>query len=250
MNIQTFEIRKFINGTEVVLYPTLIDIRGKKYLIDCGYEETFKEFVAGLAHLGVAITDLYAILISHDDIDHLGALTLFKDKNPDLIVYSSSVEEPSVSGKVKSERLQQAENSLATLPEEYKTWALQFINQLKGIKRINVDVVLEENDKIENEIDVIFTPGHTKGHISFYAPLDRTLIANDAIVIEEGNFEIANPAFTLDLKQAIQSVEKIKALAMEKMICYHGGVVENNISEKLDDLINKYKTAPSGNLQE
>jgi glyoxylase-like metal-dependent hydrolase (beta-lactamase superfamily II) len=213
MNIQTFEIRKFINGNEVILYPTLIEVNDKKYLIDCGYEETFAEFVVGLNNLGVEITNLHALLISHDDIDHLGALLQFKGKNPDLIIYSSSVEEPYISGKIKSERLQQAENSLLTLPEEYKSWALQFTNQLNGIKRTKVDFVLEDKDKIENEIEVVFTPGHTKGHISFYVPSKRTLIANDAIVIEEGRFEIANPTFTLDLKQAIQSVEKIKELA-------------------------------------
>jgi glyoxylase-like metal-dependent hydrolase (beta-lactamase superfamily II) len=245
MNIQTFQIRKFISGNEVILYPTLIEINNKKYLIDCGYEETFEEFVVGLINLGVEITDLHAILISHDDIDHLGALTLFKGKNQDLIIYSSSVEKPYISGKLKSERLQQAEDSLSTLSEEYKTWALQFINQLRRIKRIEVDSVLEDKDKIDNEIEVIFTPGHTKGHISFYIPSKRTLIANDAIVIEEGRFEIANPTFTLNLKQAIQSVEKIKGLAAERIICYHGGVAEDNISEKLADLINKYKTTPN-----
>src|SRR4028118_1009424 len=150
MKIQTFEIRKFIIGNEVILYPTLIEINNKKYLIDCGYEETFKEFVVGLINLGVEITDLHAILISHDDIDHLGALTLFKGKNQDLIIYSSSVEEPYISGKLKSERLQQAEDSLSTLSEEYKTWALQFTNQLRRIKRIEVDSVLEDKDKIDN----------------------------------------------------------------------------------------------------
>ena len=245
MNIQTFEIRKFINGNEVILYPTLIEVNDKKYLIDCGYEETFAEFVVGLNNLGVEITDLHALLISHDDIDHLGALLQFKGKNPDLIIYSSSVEEPYISGKIKSERLQQAENSLLTLPEEYKSWALQFTNQLNGIKRTKVDFVLEDKDKIENEIEVVFTPGHTKGHISFYIPSKRTLIANDAIVIEEGRFEIANPTFTLDLKQAIQSVEKIKGLAAERIICYHGGVTEDNVIKNLDDLINKYKITPN-----
>ncbi|MDB5242038.1 MAG: beta-lactamase [Spirosoma sp.] len=237
-----------MGGNEVILYPTLIEINNKKYLIDCGYEETFAEFVAGLNNLGVEITDLHAILISHDDIDHLGALTLFKSKNPNLLIYSSRVEEPYISGKVKSERLQQAEDSLSTLPEEYKPWALQFIDRLKTIKRTDVDLLLEDRDKIENEIDVVFTPGHTKGHISFYIPSQRTLIANDAIVIEEGRFEIANPAFTLDLKQAIQSVEKIKELVVKKIICYHGGVTEDNISEKLADLLDRYKTLPNTSL--
>jgi glyoxylase-like metal-dependent hydrolase (beta-lactamase superfamily II) len=88
----------------------VIQVNNKNYLIDCGYEETFDEFVSVLNTLGIFINDLHAILISHDDIDHLGALHLFKSINKDLLIYCSKIEEPSVSGKIKSERLNQAEN--------------------------------------------------------------------------------------------------------------------------------------------
>jgi len=244
MKIQTFRIYKQIDHNEVILNPTLLNIKGKNYLVDCGYEETFPEFLTELRNIGVELTDLYAILISHDDIDHLGALRLFKDKNPDLIIYSSEIEEPSVSGKIKSERLEQAEQSLLKLPHEHKSWAYQFINQLKSIKRIQVDAILKDRDKIEEEVEVIFTPGHTKGHISFYIPGEKTLIANDALVIENDHFDIANPMFTLDKGQALKSVELIRELQAEKIICYHGGIANDNISQKLTDLINRYKNPP------
>src|SRR5690349_7635043 len=230
MKIQTFKIQKQINDTEVILYPTLLETDGKFFLVDCGYEETFSEFITELNKLGVTVDNLYAILVSHDDIDHLGALKLFKDKNPNLLVYSSEIEEPSISGKVKSERLDQAEQSLLTLPEKHKPWANQFINQLKSIKRVSVDVVLKHRDKISDELEVILTPGHTKGHISFFIPSEKILIANDAIVLEFDEFNIANPAFTLDMNQAITSVELINELNPEKIVCYHGGVAVGNIS--------------------
>ena len=241
MKIQTFKIQKQINDAEVILYPTLLETDGKFFLVDCGYEETFSELITELNKLGVTVDNLYAILVSHDDIDHLGALKLFKDKNPNLLVYSSEIEEPSISGKVKSERLDQAEQSLLTLPEEYKQWANQFINQLKSIKRVSVDVVLKHREKIGDELEVILTPGHTKGHISFFIPSEKILIANDAIVLEFDEFNIANPAFTLDMNQAITSVELINELNPEKIVCYHGGVAVGNISNKLTSLINKYK---------
>jgi len=241
MKIQTFLIKKQIDNNEVILYPTLLNIKGKNYLVDCGYEDTFPEFITELRNLGVEIADLYAILISHDDIDHIGALKLFKDKNPDIIIYSSEIEEPSVSGKIKSERLEQAEQSLLILPQEHKSWALQFIKQLKSIKRIQVDAILKDRDKIDEEVEVIFTPGHTKGHLSFYISSEKTLIANDALVIENGNFDLANPMFTLDMEQAVKSVELIRDLQAETIICYHGGIAKGDISEKLTDLLNRYK---------
>jgi len=241
MRIETFEIRKDLYGYEVVLYPTVIEINGKIYLIDCGYEETFEEFTIGLRNLNIEIQDLHAILISHDDIDHIGALSLFKSNNPNIIIYCSYIEEQSITGKIKSERLEQAENSLFTLPENDRKWANQFIQELKKIKRIGVDRVLEDCEWIDEKIQVIFTPGHTKGHISFFLPSDKILIANDAIVIEENTLDIANPSFVLDKYNAIKSVIRIKELLPNKMICYHGGVIEDNLTEKLNELINKYK---------
>lgn len=241
MNIQTLHIKKEVNGSEVIICPTLLTIKGEHFLIDCGYEETFTELVAALDKLGIAVTDLYMLLISHDDIDHLGAVTLLKAQHPGLLVYCSDVEEASVAGAVKSERLEQAERSLDVLPPEYLPWARQFIQQLQQIKRVKPDGIFTDGEWIEEELQVIATPGHTKGHVSFYIPEQQTVIACDALVIENKEFEIANPQFTLDLPQALQSVMRIKALKPEKVICYHGGIMQSNVDERLRQLIEKYE---------
>jgi glyoxylase-like metal-dependent hydrolase (beta-lactamase superfamily II) len=239
MKITTFKIEKTIYSIQVTLFPTVVQVKNKNFLIDCGYEETFDEFVTALEAVGIPLTDLHAIIISHDDIDHLGALHLFKKANKDLKVYSSLTEEPSVSGKIKSERLIQAEKSLENLPENYKEWAKNFIIQLNNIQRVPVDQTLRENDRILDELIVINTPGHTKGHISIYIPSENTVIANDAIVIEEEELNIANPQFTLDLPEAVNSVEKIRDLKPLKLICYHGGILTNDLENKLNNLLAK-----------
>lgn len=248
MKVITFKIEKVLANQQVALYPTVIQVDSRNYLIDCGYEETFDEFVAALQGHGIAVEDLYAIIISHDDIDHLGALHLFKSKNKGLLIYCSKIEAPSVSGKIKSERLVQAENSLLLMPDEHKKWATDFIQQLRLIQRFEADQTLEDNDTIEQGLVVISTPGHTKGHISLYIPADATIIANDAVVLEGDRLNIANPAFTLDIHQAVKSLEKIRDLKPEKLICYHGGVVKANLQEKLNALILKYKTMLNKNF--
>lgn len=225
---------------QVILHPTLLTISGKYYLIDCGYEETFDELVQHLQQMGIAVTDLYALLISHDDIDHLGAVALLKAQHPGLLVYCSDVEEASVSGAIKSERLEQAERSLEVLPPEHLPWARQFVQQLKQIKRIQPEGTFTDGEWIEEEVQVIATPGHTKGHVSFYIPSEQTVIACDAVVVENESLNIANPQFTLDLPKAVQSVDLLKTLKPEKLICYHGGVVREDVDEKLQELIEKY----------
>ena len=238
MQILHFNISKKIQHAEVNLFPSVIIIGNEVYLVDCGYEETYDEFVNALEELG--IPSLTGIIISHDDIDHLGALSKFKESDPSIKVYCSEIERNSIEGIIPSERLIQAENSLPHLPEEYKSWALGFIQQLKSIQRITIDIALHEGDLIADQIEVIHTPGHTSGHISLYIPSQKTLIANDALVIENGEFNIANPQFCLDLNNAIASVKKIRRLAPRKVICYHGGIMENEVDEKLQKLLDKF----------
>lgn len=241
MNIEVLKIEKVIGNEHVVLYPTLLQINGKNYLVDCGYEETITELESALKAISIDLKDLIGVIITHDDHDHLGGLNFLKQKNRALKVFCGEFEKDSVSGLIKSERLVQAESFFDSLPDESKSWASDFIGQLKKVKRFDVDRVFKDNDVFENEIIVIHTPGHTKGHISLFCPEEKIFIAGDAVVIENGAFNIANPGFTLDMNQAIKSVEKIIGLAPRKIICYHGGTMVEKIIENLKILIDKYK---------
>ena len=89
------------------------------------------------------------------------------------------------------------------------------------------------------------TPGHTPGHISIYFPKNKILIANDAVVVENDELEIANPQFALDLSQAIESVRKISLLDIDRLFCYHSGVVDRDVKKKLIKLLNKYQQHPN-----
>ncbi|WP_410880001.1 MBL fold metallo-hydrolase [Myroides sp. DW712] len=241
MNIQTFNIEKDIEGQSIVLSPTVIQQDNFTLLVDCGYEETFDEFKTALAELGMPIQSLDAIFISHDDIDHLGALSLFLAENPNLQIYASAVEKDAIEGTIPSERLVQAETSLPFMPDEYRPWAEHFITRLKKIKRAKVHHTFQSGDFVLKNLQVIATPGHTKGHISLFDPQTKTLIANDALVIEEGKLNIANPQFTLDMQQAILSVKKIQALQPHVIICYHGGILKEEIERQLEMLLNQYE---------
>lgn len=241
MQILHFLIEQEINGQAISLFPTVIKTEKEVLLIDCGYEETFEKFKIALAQLAISIQSIDAIFISHDDIDHLGALSYFLAENPKIQVYASTIEKSSIIGETKSERLVQAEVSLAHLPVAYRDWAESFINQLKNIKRTKVDQTFEGGDFVLENLQVIYTPGHTKGHVSLFDVQNKVLIANDALVIEEGNLNIASPQFTLDLPQAVLSVKKIKDLQPKTIICYHGGILETAIEEQLEQLILKYE---------
>ncbi|MFD0699719.1 MBL fold metallo-hydrolase [Myroides pelagicus] len=241
MNIDILNINaQSADGEQTIFNPVVVGFAdGTSYLIDCGFTYNFPEFKKELSSLGLMVADLTGIIISHDDIDHLEGLHCFKEEYVSLEVISSDVEAGSVSGVVASERLLQVKESLERVPEQMKQWVRDFICQLSDIKRFDVDRVLVDGQMFKETLQVIATPGHTKGHISFFDLDSKTFIAADSIVVEGGEFNIANPQFTLDMEAALVSVEKIKALKPSRVICYHGGVVEDEIDEKLDRLLAK-----------
>lgn len=243
MNIDILSINaKSAEGKATVFTPVVVGFAdGTSYLIDCGFTYNFKEFKQELISLGLMIADLKGIIISHDDIDHVEGLHCFKEEYVSLEVIASSIESDSVSGKIESERLLQVRESFAHVSTEMKERVREFVGQLEMIKRFEVDSTLEDGQIFKDTLQVIATPGHTKGHLSFFDLDSKTLIASDAIVVENGEFDIANPQFALDMVAALASVEKIKALKPNRVICYHGGVVEDGIEEKLERLLDKYR---------
>lgn len=243
MRIEILEINaQSPEGLPAIFSPTLVRFKDhSNYLIDCGFTYNYPEFKNELDKYGVSIADLTGVIISHDDIDHLEGLYCFKQENPAIKVISSDIEADSVAGVVPAERLMQVEASLNFSPLEMKPMMEGFVKELNAIKRFPVDSTLKDNEVLNDTLVVIATPGHTKGHISFYDTESKTLIAADAIVLEDGEFNIANPQFTLDMDAALASVARIKALQPKRIICYHGGVVENDIQEKLQRLLDRYK---------
>lgn len=241
MELIVLKIQKEIDGENVVLHPVLLKRECRSFLVDCGYEETFDVLQALLELSGVGHDNLTGVIITHDDHDHLGSLKLLKQHYAGLKVYCGVHEVESVTGAVNSERLQQAESLLDAMPEDRRGWALGFIQRLRSVQRVEVDRGLEDKELFEQEVVVVHTPGHTRGHISLFYPKDGILVAGDALVVENGNFEIANPSYTLDMKAAVESVERIRSLNPKMVICYHGGMIDSNVDEKLVSLIERYK---------
>ena len=240
MQVLSLEIKIPQSNQEIVLYPAVLKSPDEVLLIDCGYAGSAALISQQLEIYNLNLKDLTGIIISHDDIDHVGGLYELKEINPTVKIYASKTEAPYLSGAQKSLRLKQAEDLYNVLPEQDKSWALAFQQDLKAIRRIPVDKTFGFDSAYSENVKIINTPGHTPGHISIYLPASKTLIANDAVVYQDGELEIANPQFTLDLSQAIDSVKKIARLEIEKLLCYHGGTVTGNISEKLTNLLYKY----------
>lgn len=175
------------------------------------------------------------IIITHHDYDHMGALAEFKRKYPKVKVLASEEDVPYIDGSKKSLRLQQAENIYDSLSENEKVEADHFHKMLQSIESCNVDIKLKDRDYFDccGGIGILATPGHMPGHISIYHKESKSLITGDALVVENGELVIAVPQYTLDMKEAQNSVKKFLDYDIERIICYHGGIFENEIRDAL-----------------
>ncbi|WP_195429798.1 MBL fold metallo-hydrolase [Clostridium sp. D46t1_190503_E9] len=236
MNIVTvLDVNFEYGGTVNTIFPVILSDNNNMILIDCGYQNFLPLIEECAGKKEIELNKLTKIIITHHDYDHMGSLADFKRKYPNIEVLSSYIESRYISGEEKSLRLKQAEFIYDTIPEEDKEEARNFQHMLESIENVKVDTVLKDKEKLEwcGGMEIIETPGHMPGHISIYLKESKTLIAGDALVIEDNKLAIANPQYTLDMEKARNSIMKLLNYDIEKIICYHGGIYRKNIRESL-----------------
>lgn len=169
----------------------------------------------------IDLSNLTKLIIIHHDFDHMGSAADLKLKYSNIQILASLKDEKYISAKEKSLRLQQAESIYDNLTEERKDEALNFHKLLESIDNVDIDITCDTFDWC-GDIEIIETPGHMPGHISIYVNESRTLIAGDALVIEDKKLAIANPQYTylkIVIKILLITLSGNLMLKMENITC-------------------------------
>ncbi|TYP74624.1 MBL fold metallo-hydrolase [Paenibacillus methanolicus] len=221
------------------LSPVILRDGNETILVDCGYPQSATLLETAAADHGIALSSLTRLILTHHDMDHIGSAAELKRAYPHVQILAHEAEAPYIAGEAKSLRLAQAEDAYDALPEEAREAASGFIAFLGAIEPVRVDHKLASGEKLPwcGGIEVVHTPGHMPGHISLYVPASRTMIAADAVVIEQGALAIANPQYTLDLKEAVRSVRRMLDYEIDELICYHGGRYSGHVRAALLQLL-------------
>ncbi|MED3562638.1 MBL fold metallo-hydrolase [Bacillus xiapuensis] len=241
--IHMLEISNNSTGTVNVIHPTIIWDDKDLILVDTGYPGNLNEFRDGIEKAGVSFERLTKILITHQDIDHIGSLPTILEESPKKIdVYASAIEKPFIQGEKMILRItpESIEKALESLPPEVpEDFRRAFKFRLENPPKAKVDHVIEGGHELPNcgGVIAIDTAGHTPGHLSFYHKASKTLIAGDALIVKEGQLYQADPKYTLDNETAMKSLENLLHYDIEKVICYHGGLFAGNVHERLLEIL-------------
>lgn len=215
-----------LGDIENIVYPTLLWDTQNIILVDCGFVGSLPVLEKELHRHGLSVRQLTGLVLTHHDHDHMGVAAALKRINPYIKVYSSPVEAPFISAQQKPLRLCQAEELQKALPPEQQNFGKAFCEMLRQVEPVQVDAFLHDGEYLDwcGGCRIIATPGHTPGHISLYMDKDSIVITGDAIALENGVPVIANPQFTLDMDQAINSMKRLLSLRAKEYDCYHGGI--------------------------
>lgn len=191
-------------GTEMTIHPTVVDTDRGAMLVDVGLPGSVQKLETALDGLDYGLEDVRAIVITHHDGDHAGALRGLLER-ADAITFAHSEEVPFVVGD---------RDPIKSTGERYPP------------APIDVEIVDGVTFRTRaGPMRVVATPGHSPGHVSLYLPDERLLLAGDALTAEDG-LGGPDPDFTPEMGRATRSLAGLADLDVERTLCYHGGFVE------------------------
>ncbi|WP_027483097.1 MBL fold metallo-hydrolase [Deinococcus pimensis] len=227
-HLHVLPIREQAGPIENLMHLSLIldDTHGP-VLIDTGMPGREEVIRALLAEVKVAPRDLHAILLTHQDLDHVGSAAALARQGAARVL-AHPLDAPVIDGRVRALKLPPPA-VLATLPPEVRA-TLE-----RGAEPVPVNGLLHDGERLDlaGGVRVVHTPGHTPGHVSLYLERDRVLIAGDALMVHDGRVLPPPAATTPDLPRAWQSIARLAELDVAVLVAYHGGVLRDEVNAQL-----------------
>ncbi|MGE7128931.1 MBL fold metallo-hydrolase [Lysinibacillus xylanilyticus] len=201
-----------------IIHPTLLWDQEMAVLIDTGFPRQIEDLRVAIEKVGVSFDKLKVIILTHQDIDHIGSLPeILQECGSNITVYAHELDKPYIQGDLPLLKDGHIEN-----PPNGK-----------------VNGTLTDGQELPycGGIRVIHTPGHTPGHISLYLKQSKTLIAGDSMYSVDGIIGGIHVPTVLDLQEARLSLKKYLDLDIESVVCYHGGLTKVNIIDQIQKVI-------------
>jgi glyoxylase-like metal-dependent hydrolase (beta-lactamase superfamily II) len=200
-------------------------------LVDPGPASTIDTLRERLATLGLRVSDLSSILLTHIHLDHAGATGALVRENPRIQVYVHSRGAPHMIDPSKllhsASRLYGAE--MQRLFGEFLPVPKENLKVLEGGETISLGA---------RRISVLYTPGHASHHVTYFDSADGTAFVGDTagIFINGHPFILpATPPPDVNFELWKSSLDVIAGLHAKRLFLTHF-----SFSEKPEEHLARY----------
>ena len=200
-------------------------------LIDTLYDDDAHVVLAGIARIGRTPADVKHIILSHAHKSHLGGLAALK-RASNAEVSSHAWEVDIIAGRRKAARV----SALPRKPFAVLHLQLGLAVGLGAHKPCEVDRRLRKGDRV-GPLEVMESPGHTPGSLSFWWPERRALFAGDVIATWP-EFAPGWPGLTLDNEQNLRAAHAFTDFGNAEILGVgHGEPLTQDAAPKLREML-------------
>jgi glyoxylase-like metal-dependent hydrolase (beta-lactamase superfamily II) len=229
----------------------LIEGRSGWFMIDTGWftGETFNSLQAGLKEIGLSFNNISTIVITHVHPDHFGLAGRIKQVSPRTQLLTHQWESTLIESLyIKFAELKDKmslflacngvpETNLSAL-DSASMPLLEFVNVtfpdrvLYGGEILNTGIY---------DIEVIWTPGHSPGHICLYEPKNRLLFSGDHVLPNiTPNISYHVQSGDNPLGEYLSALHKIQKLPVDKVLPAHGNIF-SDLQGRMRQIIDHHK---------
>lgn len=210
----------------------IIEGRDGWIMIDSGWytEEAFNVLLQRLVDLGLALKDISTIIITHIHPDHFGLAGKIKQISPKVRLFmhqweASMIETRYVKVSELKDKMTLMLQSHGVPPVDSATLESAYLPDLDSILVTFPDLILYGGEIIGTgiyDLEVIWTPGHSPGHICLFEPENGLLFSGDHMlpsITPNVSFNIQsgdNP-----LGSYLYALNKLKNLSVKKVLPGH-----------------------------
>lgn len=209
-------------GTREIIATLLLDGEGGYALVDPGPSVTLPTLRAKLLALGVPVSEISTLLLTHIHLDHAGASGNLVRENPRIEVYVHERGAPHLAdpSRLLSSARRLYGDQMDRMWGEFLPVPESNLRVLKGGERLRVG---------NRTIEVLYTPGHASHHVSYFDASDGAVYVGDTAGLRLANRPLVSPVTPppdIDLELWESSLRKIEERSPERLFLTHFGFAD------------------------
>lgn len=218
-------------------------------LIDCGpkTKDTYEHLRDYLQGIGKGFHDIKNVIITHYHVDHYGFAGELR-KLSDISIIMHEMEAPLVDSYDSTFTYWVDEGLRYGMPSGLIKDIKRLYELVPGmISHARIDEVVRDGQKVSvngDVYEVIWTPGHSPGHICLYNREKRIAFTGDHL-LGDITPNPGDPAFGSvmrenSLEHFMNSLNKLKKYDIERAFPAHGGIVEDPM-KRVDEILTHHE---------